>query len=127
MGEGIIRIRHDLALPVLEIAGEIDLANAAEFAAVLDGAITERPGLVVSLDDTSYFDSKGIHVLLTFAGRLDRTGHRFAIVAREGTAPRRLLEIASVASVIPIYASILEAVTAILPSGPGAPPVTQSK
>ena len=44
MGEGIFRIRHDLDLPVLEIAGEIDLANAAEFAAVLDGAITERPG-----------------------------------------------------------------------------------
>ncbi|HEY3248656.1 MAG TPA: STAS domain-containing protein [bacterium] len=114
---GAFRFRRDREVPVLEIVGEVDIANAQEFETALDTAVNAAPAVIVSLEDTSYFDSKGIHVLLTFAGRLMRSGQRLAIVARPGTAPRRLLEIAGVLTVVPTFASVDEAVAATI-TGP---------
>lgn len=118
---GTFRLRHDRELPVLEIAGEVDIANVQEFEAALDGAVDSGPALIISLEDTSYFDSKGIHVLLMFAGRFVRSGQRLSLVARPGTGPRRLLEIAGVPGVVPTFGSVDEAVagaTAELATGP---------
>ncbi|HEV8353586.1 MAG TPA: STAS domain-containing protein [bacterium] len=110
---GTFTLRFDRTLPVMEIMGEVDIANAQEFETALDRAVNSGPALVVSLEDTSYFDSKGIHVLLLFAGRLARSGQHLALVAKDGSAPRRLLEIAGVPGVVPTYGSIDEAMTAI--------------
>ncbi len=117
---GTFRFRRDRDVPVLEIVGEVDIANAQEFEAALDNAVNAGPAVIVSLEDTSYFDSKGIHVLLMFAGRLMRSGQHLAIVARPGTAPRRLLEIAGVLTVVPTFGSIDEAITATIAGSAGS-------
>jgi anti-anti-sigma factor len=123
---GTFTIRFDRSLPVLDIVGEVDIANAVEFESALDRAVNSGPALVISLDDTSYFDSKGIHVLLLFAGRLARSGQRLALVAKDGSAPRRILEIAGVPGVVPTFGTVDEAVAATMeaPLGPMAIPQT---
>lgn len=126
-GESAFRIRTDRDLPILEVTGEVDIGNAKEFETILDQAVGAGLALVVALDDASYFDSKGIHVLLIFAGRLSQSSRHLALVARDGTAPRRLLEIASITTVVPTYGTVEEALAAALQLPPGIPPITSTK
>jgi anti-sigma B factor antagonist len=52
--------------PVLVVRGEIDLANAEEFHAALDGA-SDVGGLTVDLTRVTYVDSAAVRVLFAHA------------------------------------------------------------
>ena len=105
--------RHNHAA-VIEVTGDLDLANAGQFEAALEHALSGDPQhIVISLVGATYFDSIGVHSLLRFAERLKTTRRRLMIVAPAGTTSRRVLEIAGVTAAYPVFDSIELAIASL--------------
>ena len=110
------RLQQRMGVPLVEVNGDLDISNADRFEAVLERVVPGAPGgVVVSLTQATYFDSRGIHALLRFADRLSRNDAQLLVVAPAGTSPRRILDIAKVQQLIPMFDSV-EAAIASLPS-----------
>ncbi|MEV4347118.1 STAS domain-containing protein [Actinoplanes sp. NPDC049596] len=67
---------------VLAVTGEVDMSNAAEFSAALDGALSEAGAgpVVVDLSRVEYIDSAGLAVVFPHVDRV-------RLVASELLAP----------------------------------------
>jgi anti-sigma B factor antagonist len=61
-----IESRHEPGgTPVLALAGELDISSAPRLEAAVEGAVTERPELLVfELSELEFMDSAGIAVLI---------------------------------------------------------------
>ncbi len=94
-----IETRHDAAgLPVIAVAGDLDISNSAKVEAAVTAIAAARPEqLVFDLSGLRFMDSAGIAVLL---GAVSLIG---AVSLREPSpAVRRVLEITGLADVITI-------------------------
>ena len=108
-------------IPVLHLAGEIDLAAApalrdrlvalAQQLAAGGGA----PGVVLDLDQVSFIDSTGLSVLVAAHSRLGESGRQLRVA---GAPPRvrRVLELTGLDGLLLLYADVLSA----LPGSTGA-------
>lgn len=68
-------------IPVVEVAGDVDLSNAHMLQTALEQASrTEQRTVVVSLGGSAYFDSQGMHMLLRFNRRLEISRRRLVVV-----------------------------------------------
>jgi anti-sigma B factor antagonist len=56
---------------VLSVTGEIDMSNAAEFGAALDGELAAGAAVTVDLTGVTYLDSAGVAVLFDRIGEHD--------------------------------------------------------
>jgi anti-anti-sigma factor len=93
--KSVARLELVDGIPVVEVEGEVDLANVAELDERLRSAGEHDAGaVVVSLERASYFDSAAIHTLITCRGRLATSRQGFVIVEPGTAAGRRILEIA---------------------------------
>lgn len=99
-------------VPVVQVRGEIDMSNAKQLTKAIEGAADEADGaLIVSLGEVSYFDSQGVDVLVRIAERFDANRRRLILVAPQGAGPRRILTLAGLPDVIPIFDSVPEALS----------------
>jgi len=57
-------------IPVVTVAGEIDMSNAGRFREALGLAAPEGGRFVVDLTGVEYLDSAGVHVLFAHAARI---------------------------------------------------------
>ena len=88
---------------MVAIAGEIDLSNTDEVASQIEAAVTsDSTSVVVDLTETTYLDSAGVRLLLTLAGRLQGRRQQLRLTIPDGSPIRVVLDIAGLASVIPI-------------------------
>jgi anti-sigma B factor antagonist len=62
--------RGDDGIPVLTVAGEIDMSNAGKFREALGRAAPEGGPFVVDLTGVAYLDSAGINALFAHAPRI---------------------------------------------------------
>jgi anti-sigma B factor antagonist len=109
-GIGRFEIRQPGTAAVIDVTGDLDISNAAQFEAALERALaSNQQTIIVSLAQASYFDSIGIHSLLRFAERLQTTRRRLLMVAPRGSTPRRVLEIAGVATSHLLFESVDDA------------------
>lgn len=110
-------------VPVVTVAGEVDVDTAAPLAAELATQLKRRPpAVIVDLSAVSYFGSTGINLLLDAHGRAaNRRVGVHVVVARPHL--RKVLRITGVDVVLAIHACLQEALRAVsLPgSGPGDP------
>jgi anti-sigma B factor antagonist len=86
-------------VPIVRASGEIDLSNAAEFAAVLNDVRYSASGLVIDLSEVSYIDSSGIAALFDLVGQ-DHA--RVGLVVPESSPIRRVLSIARLPGAAPL-------------------------
>jgi anti-anti-sigma factor len=93
--DGTPRIAH--------LAGEIDVANAAEIFATIRAGIDG--GAVVDLSDVNFVDSSALNQLVQLHKDIE-----LRIVAAPGTPPHRLLELTGLAQVFHIYGELDAAV-----------------
>jgi anti-anti-sigma factor len=114
--EGQFRLDQRLGVPLVEVRGDLDISNADQFEAMLDRVMPGPGSVVVSLAHATYFDSRGIHSLLRFADRLSRNDGQLLVVAPSGTSPRRILDIARVQQLIPMFESVEEAIASLPPT-----------
>lgn len=88
---------------VLTVAGEIDLDSVPLVADAVDDAL-EDGALELWLDfsPTEFMDSSGLHLLIETHRRLESLSRRLAVICPQGPV-RRLLELAGMTELIPLY------------------------
>lgn len=107
IGVGRFQIAEREGVPVVNVSGDVDLANAHELAAAVEHAARlDKGAVVVDLAVTSFLDSKAVHVLLRMAERLATNRQRLVVVAPQNRTPCRVLEIAGLTQAVPVYDSL---------------------
>ena len=114
----LVTVDRSGPVPVAQVTGEIDLANATHLRQeLLSLATDEDDWLVVDLTDVAYADSSGIKVLFDLARELRRRNQSLAMTVPAGSPLRRLLKITNFQEVAPICDDTDTAV-ALIAKGP---------
>ena len=92
---------------LVRVSGELDLATTPELEKALSETDLVSP-LVVDLTGCSFLDSSAVRVLLTTARHAQDAGGGASVVAPD-PGIRRALEIAGVATILPIHTSLAAA------------------
>ncbi len=109
-----VDVAHHDGIPVARVSGEIDLSNIADVRAAIAAAITNASrALVIDLSETTYMDSRGVHLLFDLAERLARSQQQFLIVVPAGAPIRRLLLITHLEQAAPIHDTLADALSRI--------------
>lgn len=95
---------------VVGLAGEHDVTTAGAVREQLRAVVASGGGLVVSLMETTFFDSSIVHALFDVDQQLQEGDRR--LVLHVATAPivRRVLEVSMLADTVPCIGSLSEAV-----------------
>jgi anti-anti-sigma factor len=100
---------------VAGFAGELDGADTDGLRAkLLDTVSSAGHGLVCDLSLLSYIDSAGVHLLHRLSRTLQTDGRRMAMILPTEPTPRRVLEVVGITQVIPLFATVDDAVTQLL-------------
>jgi anti-sigma B factor antagonist len=122
-----VRVIECGGIPVASLDGEIDIANAAEVRNKLLASLSNAMrGLILDLSGLSYLDSRGVQLILELAERMKIRHLGFRIVMPERSVVKRILLLTHVDTVVPIDASVDEAVGRMNANGvesgaPGSP------
>jgi anti-anti-sigma factor len=95
---------------VIALVGDHDVASVTQVRAQLDAVATSGGGLVVSLMETTFFDSSVVHALFDANGQLEENDRQ--LVLHVATAPivSRVLEISGLNAALPSSGSLDEAI-----------------
>lgn len=100
---------------LVELAGEADVVGSEELQGVLEAQARTRPGLlVIEMSGLQFLDSSALQAILHAHKVLAKAGGLLALVSPHDTVAR-VLEITEVDQVVPIYASVADAVTGNTP------------
>ena len=98
-------------VPVIRAPGEIDVASAEPLRAVLaETAARGHATIVVDLSATRFCDSAGLNALVSAARQARAEGGEVRLVVTS-EAVSRIVELTGVDRVIPVYASLEDAVS----------------
>lgn len=108
--QGQVRERVLTDARILEVLGEIDVANIKGFVDVLQPAAFSDERLIVSFADASYIDSSTINALLRFAPEGKTGTEKIVLVAPQGQMCRRVFRLTGLEGVFRIYETVDEAI-----------------
>jgi anti-anti-sigma factor len=101
-------------IAVAHLAEDIDVSNADRIGATLAGLVrNEQWGLVVDVSRLSFIDSSGIRLLFDLKRRLERRRQALWAVVPGGSPVYRVLELTQVGGIVPLAATVDDAVAAI--------------
>jgi anti-sigma B factor antagonist len=93
---------------VVELRGELDIADAADVAAALADVIAREPEVIVDLAGLEFIDCSGVAVLAR-GRRLARLADGELRLAAPPPRVQRILALTRLTDVLPVYASVAEA------------------
>lgn len=99
----------DAATKTIDVVGELDLSTVALLDAELEQSLSAKR-VVIVLTGCTFIDSSALRSLVRAQRSVRERGGELAIVAPSQPA-RRVLEVASLDRVIPVFDSLAEAVT----------------
>ncbi|TMI76991.1 MAG: STAS domain-containing protein [Bacillati bacterium ANGP1] len=106
----MVKVIERGGVPIAAPEGEIDLANVADCRAQLIAVVPNTaPGLVVDLSQTTYLDSRGVHLILELAERLRVSQQQLALVVPERSVIRRVLLLTQVDQTVPLHRTLDDA------------------
>lgn len=95
---------------LVELAGEADVLDTEALQGVLETQARKRPGLlVIEMSGLQFMDSAALHAILRAHRMLVRDGGRLVLVSPHDTVAR-VLQMTEVDRIVPVYASVAEAV-----------------
>lgn len=97
-------------IPVVMVAGEIDLSTAPRLAEAMKQALAPGAPLVVNLAGVEFIDSAGTHALAVADRAANEQGGRLMIVTSEFVA--RVLEVSGLDRAFRLYGELREALGA---------------
>jgi stage II sporulation protein AA (anti-sigma F factor antagonist) len=101
-------------IAVVCVAEDIDVSNADRVGVMVASSVrNEQWGMVVDLSQLSYLDSSGIRLLFDLKRRLERRRQELWAVVPPGSPVLHVLELTQVGGIIPLAATVDEAVAAI--------------
>jgi len=109
------RVRTDGWTAIVELIGEIDLANAPSLGDALGGelAVDDVCDVIVDLRGVTFMDSTGLAILVhTNRGVADHAG-RMRLVVEPDSVVGRLLEVVCFAQLMPIHRNLDDALGAV--------------
>ncbi len=113
---GLVEVidRHEGAVPVCEIKGELDASNVDHVLEHVAGSVAnEAPGMVLDLRHTSYLDSAGVRILFELARRLRSRRQELRIAVPDDGIVRRVLVLTALADVVPLDDDVARSVRAL--------------
>jgi anti-anti-sigma factor len=113
---GLVQVvdRHEGAVPVCEIRGELDASNVDHVLEHVVGSVAnEAPGMVLDLGHTSYLDSAGVRILFELARRLRARRQELRIAVPDDGIVRRVLVLTALADVVPVDDDVARSVRAL--------------
>lgn len=107
-------------VPVVAIAGEVDISNAPRVGAALERAQAgDPPGVAVDLRETRYLDSAGVRLLFDLRRRLLTRRSRLVLILADGGPAESVLRHTGLLDVVPTAPTLEPALAAVL-DDPGA-------
>lgn len=94
---------------VIHVVGELDLSTVAAFDAELERSFSARR-VVVVLSDCTFIDSSALQSLVRAQRAVREAGGELSVVAPSQPA-RRVLEVAALDRLIPVYETLAEVLT----------------
>ena len=110
-----VRIDRDASHPVVSLAGELDLSTIPQLERQLIQQARSRPRMVVDMKALTFIDSSGIALLLR-AHRATEDG--IQTVVAEGSQVERVLRLAGIDQVLPMFGDREPAIAAVDRTGP---------
>ena len=101
-------VREEHGLAVAAFTGDIDFNSSPKARKVLLELVERKCDVVVDLSSVDYIDSSGVASLIEAYQSAKSAGTRFALVAVSGAA-LRVLQLARLEKVFPIFDSVSEA------------------
>ena len=98
-------------LTVVHVGGDFDLSTVPAFEAELEPSLSTKL-LVVDLAECTFIDSSALRSLVRAQRRVSETGGRLGLVAPSQPV-RRVLEVAALDRVVPVWETVDEAVTSV--------------
>jgi anti-anti-sigma factor len=112
--ESDLRVEYFDSVPVVHLAGDIDVLQAGKLRDRLLTLVQNRDtGLVLDLAEVRYIDSSGVNVMFELAERLAEGQIKFGVVLPEGGLVQRVLEIVDIGSVASVHRSVDDGVGAV--------------
>ena len=106
----VVTTQHDDAL-VLHVSGDIDLASAPTLSRAIVTALDDRPPtLVFDLTRVRFLASVGLSLLIEAQSSAHPATH--VVVVADGPVTARPITITGVDEIVPLYATLGEALTA---------------
>jgi anti-anti-sigma factor len=97
---------------VVSVAGVVDMLTAPQLEQAIRAGLAKEPaGLVVDFSAVEFLASAGMGILVAIHDEIS-SGVTFCVVA-EGPATSRPLKLLGIADIIPLYASVDEALAAL--------------
>jgi anti-sigma B factor antagonist len=111
-------LTHELAL--VSVSGELDLyASDAVKRGIDEADAVGADTVVVDLSEISFIDSTALGVLVQETRRLEGRGHSLVLVTNDPRT-RRVLEVTGLDRVLLTYATLHDALAALVPDRPAA-------
>ena len=115
-GVASLSFTRERGVTVARLQGEVDLARIAALGRALTAAVPDSDrGLVLDLDGVEYLDSAGLHLLHDASRKLGARGQALRIAVAPDAAVVRLLELVDIEQIVPVDASVEQAVEALTP------------
>jgi anti-sigma B factor antagonist len=100
------------AVVVVAVSGEIDMATRDVVSQALHAHLDATPpGMVIDLSEVEFLGSTGLAVLIEIDKRAPECRTQLGIVTSGSPAATRVMQISGLASLLPIYPTIADAVT----------------
>ena len=98
---------------VVHLPAEIDVTNSAQIYERLVAALAPGVGVVIAdLTSTSFCDSSGVHAIMHAHEQAAARGIRLRLAVSPGGTVPRVLQLTGVDSLMPIYPSLQDAMSA---------------
>ncbi|MGP6191554.1 MAG: STAS domain-containing protein [Vulcanimicrobiaceae bacterium] len=105
-----VALETDGAFPSVTVRGELDHLSVARFEAAAEAAgRLDRGVVILSLAESTYFDSLAVHAMMAYRARLESNRQRLVLVVQERGTARRILEIVGIIGRVPTFSSAAEA------------------
>jgi len=109
---GNVEVREEDGVVVAQVAGELDLSNSPSTGDAIEAALPPSArALVVDFTPLTFLDSSGVAMLFRLVRRLGDHRQQLHVVAPEGEAVGRVLEIVDFGRAAPVH-SVLDAALA---------------
>ncbi len=96
---------------LVELAGEADATGSEALHALLQSQTRQKPALlIIEMSALVFMDSSALQAILRARLALEKSGGRLVLVSPHDTVAR-VLEMTEVDQIVPVYASVAEAVS----------------